>query len=49
MMWCRSKEVSKSINENHVNPKRFKDVKMPESITCTNDVSEAVKNAAIVI
>uniref|UniRef100_A0A7S2TG28 Glycerol-3-phosphate dehydrogenase [NAD(+)] n=1 Tax=Lotharella oceanica TaxID=641309 RepID=A0A7S2TG28_9EUKA len=49
MIYARNKDVVDGINKNHVNPKRFTDVKLPDSITASTDIKEVVKDAACVI
>eukprot|EP00468_Gymnochlora_sp_CCMP2014_P006944 CAMPEP_0167767850 /NCGR_PEP_ID=MMETSP0110_2-20121227/16303_1 /TAXON_ID=629695 /ORGANISM="Gymnochlora sp., Strain CCMP2014" /LENGTH=390 /DNA_ID=CAMNT_0007656383 /DNA_START=2010 /DNA_END=3183 /DNA_ORIENTATION=- len=49
MMYSRNKDVVKSINEKHVNPKRFSDQKLPECITASSDIKEVLKGASLVI
>mmetsp|Transcript_2737 Transcript_2737/g.3398 ORF Transcript_2737/g.3398 Transcript_2737/m.3398 type:complete len:348 (+) Transcript_2737:42-1085(+) len=48
-VYARDQKVVDSINKEHVNPKRFSDQKLPDSITASTDMATVLKDAAIVI
>lgn len=48
-LWAHEKEVRESINERHVNELFLAGCSLPLSVTCTNDMQEAVEGAAIVV
>lgn len=48
-MWAREKEVVEGINNHHMNPSYIKDVKLPELITASNNLDEAISDSDMVI
>ena len=48
-LWAHEKEVRDSIAERHVNELFLPESQIPASVTCTNDLQEAVKNSDIVV
>lgn len=48
-MWAREKEVVDGINKNRVNPSYISDVKLPELVTATDNIDDAVKDSEMVI
>ena len=46
-MWDILKFVLESINKHHINPTRFKNKKMPESIKACTDFDKAVAGAEL--
>jgi glycerol-3-phosphate dehydrogenase (NAD(P)+) len=48
-LWAHEKEVRDSIAERHVNELFLPEYQIPASVTCTNDLQDAVKNSEIVV
>jgi glycerol-3-phosphate dehydrogenase (NAD(P)+) len=48
-MWARRTELAKAIAETHENPDYLPGLPLPERITATDDVAEALKGADIVV
>merc|ERR1719204_867737 len=44
-IWCRKAEVCASINDHHINPKRFSDKILPENLKAEPDLAKAVTSA----
>ncbi len=47
-LWARSAEVAEGINTQHRNPRYQSDLDLPEALTATTDLAEAVEGAALV-
>lgn len=48
-MWAREKHIADGIQKNSVNPEYISDVTLPESVSATSDLSEAVAKADMVL
>mmetsp|Transcript_22183 Transcript_22183/g.30969 ORF Transcript_22183/g.30969 Transcript_22183/m.30969 type:complete len:343 (-) Transcript_22183:191-1219(-) len=48
-LFARDQKVVDSINKQHVHPKRFSDVKLPESMRASADIKEVLEGADMVI
>lgn len=46
--WARSKEVVEGINRDHRNPRYQSEIELPESLTATGDLAEALDGAELV-
>ncbi|MEM6485758.1 MAG: NAD(P)H-dependent glycerol-3-phosphate dehydrogenase [Pseudomonadota bacterium] len=48
-IWARNTEVVEKINSEHLNPKYLPDTKLPEGLTATNNLQQAVSQADLVV
>ena len=48
-MWARREELAKSIRETHENPDYLPGLPLPERITATHDVEQALSEADVVV
>ena len=48
-LWSRDAEVVKSINEHHVNSRYLTSISIPDRVTATNDIENALSEAALVL
>lgn len=48
-LWAREPEVATSINTKRFNPSYLSEVRMPESVVCTTDLSSALDAAGMVV
>jgi glycerol-3-phosphate dehydrogenase (NAD(P)+) len=48
-LWAHEKEVRESVNARHVNELFLPDQSIPETVSATNDLREALENAEIVV
>jgi glycerol-3-phosphate dehydrogenase (NAD(P)+) len=48
-LWAHEKEVRESISQRHLNEVFLPDCSLPLTVTCTNDMHEALDGAAIVV
>jgi glycerol-3-phosphate dehydrogenase (NAD(P)+) len=49
VLWARRAELAETINVWHENPEYLPDLPLPESLSATNDMAEAVSGAEIVV
>jgi glycerol-3-phosphate dehydrogenase (NAD(P)+) len=49
VIWCRKQEQADEINSAHTNLRYLKDVKLPENLSATNDIAEAVNGKEFMI
>lgn len=49
IMWAREPEVAASINREHRNPLFLTDIDLPQTITATNDIAQALEGRNIVL
>ncbi|MGL5257395.1 MAG: NAD(P)H-dependent glycerol-3-phosphate dehydrogenase [Proteocatella sp.] len=49
ILWGRNVDVVNSINDNRENSKYLKGISLPEKLSSTTDIEEAIENASIVI
>ena len=49
VIWARRAELAETINLFHENPLYLPDIKLPESLTATNDLEEALNGADVVV
>ena len=49
VIWDRKEEVVREINEHHTNVRFLKDLKLPEELTATADLEEALNGADILV
>ena len=49
VLWARRAEMAETINLFHENPLYLPDVKLPESLSATNDMEEALSGADVVV
>ena len=48
-MWCRRADLATTINETRLNGHYLKDLTLPETLTATADIADAVKDAELVL
>jgi len=48
-LWTRRKELSEEINEKKENKQYLRDIKVPENVTATNSIKDAVEDSNIVV
>ena len=48
-IWARDPEVAQSINSERRNPRYLSDLAMPEGVTATSDLEEALSGRELVI
>lgn len=48
-VWAREQEIADAINANHRNPTYLPDVELPENVSATHDIAEAVAGADAVV
>lgn len=49
LLWSRAAEVSAAINQEHRNPRYLSSFTLPDELTCTTELDEAVTRAGVVI
>ena len=49
MMWARRPELAEAVNASHTNPDYLQGIVLPETLTATSSVSEALAGAEIVV
>jgi glycerol-3-phosphate dehydrogenase (NAD(P)+) len=49
VLWARRPELSETINVWHENPEYLPDLPLPETLTSTNDMEEAISGAPVVV
>ncbi|HAM03217.1 MAG TPA: NAD(P)H-dependent glycerol-3-phosphate dehydrogenase [Acidimicrobiaceae bacterium] len=49
VLWARSPEVAKAVNDDHVNPAYLPDRPLPEELPATSDLGEAVSDADLLV
>lgn len=47
-LWCYEQDVADAINQDHENKKYLPDIKLPENISATSSMHEALHNAALI-
>lgn len=48
-VWAREREIADAINTEHRNPTYLREVELPESVTATHDIAQAVAGAEAVV
>jgi glycerol-3-phosphate dehydrogenase (NAD(P)+) len=48
-LWAREQEIADGVNANHVNPLYMSDITLPESVTASSDIEEALRGADAVV
>ncbi|VAV87435.1 Glycerol-3-phosphate dehydrogenase [NAD(P)+], partial [hydrothermal vent metagenome] len=48
-IWARDEETVADINNNHRNSKYLPDAELPEALTATNDIGEAVSSCDVLV
>ena len=49
ILYCRNEAQAEGINRDHVNSKRFSDVKLPDNVVGTSNVGEAIKGSSLIV
>lgn len=49
LLWSRSAEIAKSVNENHLNPAYVADIELPKKLVATTDAKTALADADVVV
>jgi len=49
VIWCRNKAQAEEMQNHRTNQKYLKDVTLPETITVTNDLQDAIKDAKYIV
>jgi len=49
VLWARSPEVAKAVNDDHVNPAYLPGLRLPEELPATSDLGEAVSEADLLV
>ena len=49
ILWALENEVAAGINTAHKNPMYLSNIELPPSVTATNDIEEALRNAEIAV